>query len=171
MQESILDPFPNVKVVVSYPPFLFPFFVFFFCLFFFLCLWYWGLNSEPTLFFFFDVLNLLLLGISEQKTLDNRDQSYLTLLLIKISLSVSGPTPWATPPALFCDGFFQDRVSWTICTSWLQTSLFLISASWVARITGVSHQCSALSSFSKGIYYQYLMPCTLYFQYFNGQIK
>jgi hypothetical protein len=23
----------------------------------------------------------------------------------------SGPTPWVTPPVLFCDGFFWDRVS------------------------------------------------------------
>jgi hypothetical protein len=35
---------------------------------------------------------------------------------------------------------FQDRVLWTICLVWLQTSIFLISASWVARITGVSHR-------------------------------
>jgi hypothetical protein len=32
-----------------------------------------------------------------------------------------------------------DRVSWTIC--WLQTAIFLISVSWVARITGMSHWC------------------------------
>jgi hypothetical protein len=40
----------------------------------------------------------------------------------------------------FSWGFFRDRVSWTICPGWLQTSILLISASWVARITGVSHQ-------------------------------
>jgi hypothetical protein len=34
---------------------------------------------------------------------------------------------------------FQDRFSWTICLEWLQTVILLISASWVARITGVSH--------------------------------
>jgi hypothetical protein len=51
----------------------------------------------------------------------------------------SGCTPWATPPALFCDGFFRDRVSWTIFPSWLQTLILLISASWVVWITGVSH--------------------------------
>jgi hypothetical protein len=51
----------------------------------------------------------------------------------------SRPTPWATPPALFCVGFFWDRVSQTISPGWLQTSILLISASWVARITGVSH--------------------------------
>jgi hypothetical protein len=51
----------------------------------------------------------------------------------------SGPAPWATPPALFCDGFFQDRGSWTICLGWLRTVILLISASWVARVIGVSH--------------------------------
>jgi hypothetical protein len=53
----------------------------------------------------------------------------------------SGPTPWATPPALFCDGLFQDKVSWTVAWSWHQTMILLISASWVARIIRVSHQC------------------------------
>jgi hypothetical protein len=55
----------------------------------------------------------------------------------------SGPTTWATPPALFCDGFFWDRVSQTICLGWVQTAVLLISASWVARITGESHWCPA----------------------------
>jgi hypothetical protein len=42
----------------------------------------------------------------------------------------SGPSPWATPPALFCDFFFfQDSVSRTICPG-LSVTL-LISASWV----------------------------------------
>jgi hypothetical protein len=27
---------------------------------------------------------------------------------------------WATPPALFCDRYFRDRVLWTICPGWLQ---------------------------------------------------
>jgi hypothetical protein len=52
----------------------------------------------------------------------------------------SGPRPWATPPAFCCEGCFQDRVLWTICPVWLQTEILLISASWVARIIGVSHQ-------------------------------
>jgi hypothetical protein len=65
----------------------------------------------------------------------------------------SGPSPWATPPELFCDGFFWDRVSWTVCPGWLQTVIFLISASGVARIADVSHRHpaapSSLSSFYK----------------------
>jgi hypothetical protein len=35
----------------------------------------------------------------------------------------SRPSPWAIPPALFCDGSFQDRVSWTICLGWLRTMI------------------------------------------------
>jgi hypothetical protein len=44
----------------------------------------------------------------------------------------------------FCDRYFQDRFSQTICPSWLRTTILLISASWVAKITGMSHQHLAL---------------------------
>jgi hypothetical protein len=40
--------------------------------------------------------------------------------------------------------FFQDRVSQTICPGWLRTTILLISASCVAKITGVSHQRLAI---------------------------
>jgi hypothetical protein len=59
----------------------------------------------------------------------------------------SGPTPQATPPALFCEGFFQDRVSQTIYLGSLQTSILLISAS----IIGVSHWHLALKYLLKNI--------------------
>jgi hypothetical protein len=49
----------------------------------------------------------------------------------------SGPSPWATPPALFLWRVFRDRVSQTICLGWLWTMILLISASWVARIIGI----------------------------------
>jgi hypothetical protein len=49
-------------------------------------------------------------------------------------------TTWDTSPVLFCVGCFWDMVSWTVCLGWLQTMIFLISASWKARITGVSCQ-------------------------------
>jgi hypothetical protein len=55
----------------------------------------------------------------------------------------SGPSLWATPLAFFHDGYFQDRVSWTICLGWLWTSILLISASWAARTTGMNHRCLA----------------------------
>jgi hypothetical protein len=35
---------------------------------------------------------------------------------------------------------FSSWVSQTICVGWIQTSILLISASFVTRITGVSHQ-------------------------------
>jgi hypothetical protein len=37
-------------------------------------------------------------------------------------------------------GYFGDRVSQTIFPSWLPTAILLISASFIARITDVSHQ-------------------------------
>jgi hypothetical protein len=64
---------------------------------------------------------------------------YLAVLGLKLGLHLE---PLRQP--YFCDFFFfQDRVSWTICHGWLQTSILLISASWVARITGVGHWCPA----------------------------
>jgi hypothetical protein len=51
----------------------------------------------------------------------------------------SGTAPWTTPSALFCDGSLQDRVSRTSCPSWLWTMIFLISVSWLVRITRVSN--------------------------------
>jgi hypothetical protein len=44
-------------------------------------------------------------------------------------------------------GLFRDRISRTICPGWLRTTILLISASWVARITGVSHQHPACYDF------------------------
>jgi hypothetical protein len=41
----------------------------------------------------------------------------------------------------FCEGFFEVGFRRTIYLVWLWTAILLISASWVARITGVSHQC------------------------------
>jgi hypothetical protein len=57
-----------------------------------------------------------------------------------------GPTPWATPLALFCEspfGFFKIGSLELFPQAGLQTAILLISASWVARITGVSHPCLA----------------------------
>jgi hypothetical protein len=45
---------------------------------------------------------------------------------------------------------FPDRVSWTICPGWLPVTILLISASWVARITGMSHLYPAKSFLMKG---------------------
>jgi hypothetical protein len=40
----------------------------------------------------------------------------------------------------FVMDFFEMEVSQTTCLAWHQTSILLISASWVARITAISHQ-------------------------------
>jgi hypothetical protein len=48
-------------------------------------------------------------------------------------------TTRVTPCALFCVGFFQDRVCQTHCPGWPRTTTLLISASWVAGITSMSH--------------------------------
>jgi hypothetical protein len=42
-------------------------------------------------------------------------------------------------PVFVCDGFFCDRISWTICPGCLWTIILLISAFRVARTRGVSH--------------------------------
>jgi hypothetical protein len=78
----------------------------------------------------------------------NFAQSYLQLCFLFIYFLQfwglnSGPTPQATPPIFFYEGFFRDRVSRTVCLGWLLTVILLVSASWVARIIGVSHWCLA----------------------------
>jgi hypothetical protein len=50
------------------------------------------------------------------------------------------PASWATPPVFWLWWVFWVRVLWAICPGWLWTEILLISASWVARITGLSHQ-------------------------------
>jgi hypothetical protein len=45
--------------------------------------------------------------------------------------------------AFFVKGFFRDRVLKTTWPGLASTPILLISASWVARITGVSHRCWA----------------------------
>jgi hypothetical protein len=61
-------------------------------------------------------------------------------IVLEFELRVYTLSHFAT---LFCVGFFQDRVSGIICPSWIRTKILLISASWVARIIGVSHWCPA----------------------------
>jgi hypothetical protein len=59
---------------------------------------------------------------------------FFFLVILGIELQQGrGSTTWVTPPALFC-------VPQTICLGWFWTVILLISASWVARITGLSHQ-------------------------------
>jgi hypothetical protein len=46
---------------------------------------------------------------------------------------------WSHTPSPFCSGYFGDGASWALCPGWTGTLIFLISASHIARITGVSH--------------------------------
>jgi hypothetical protein len=65
----------------------------------------------------------------------------------------------------FVMGFF-DRDSWTICLGWLWSTILLISASWVARITGLLHQRLAFAYFLIGFLLSFLFfsvascPCS-----------
>jgi hypothetical protein len=47
-------------------------------------------------------------------------------------------TTWAHSSSPYFVEYFWDRVLWTICSGLLWTMILLISASWVARITGPS---------------------------------
>jgi hypothetical protein len=47
---------------------------------------------------------------------------------------------WAKPPVHLLWLFWRWGASQTICPGWPQTEILLISASQIARITGVSHQ-------------------------------
>jgi hypothetical protein len=49
--------------------------------------------------------------------------------------------------------YFRDRVIRTICPDWPQAAIFLFSASWVARIKGMSHQYQAGGSLLYNILY------------------
>jgi hypothetical protein len=46
-------------------------------------------------------------------------------------------------PAFLSVGCFPNGIWWTICLGWHQTVTLMMSASWVPRITGMSHQCPA----------------------------
>jgi hypothetical protein len=47
----------------------------------------------------------------------------------------------------FCAGFFKIGSCRTICLGWLSTAILLIFASWIVRITGVSHLHRAVRIF------------------------
>jgi hypothetical protein len=57
----------------------------------------------------------------------------------------------STSPFL-CRVFFEVRVLQTIYSGWLLIMSLLITASWVARITGVSLRCPAIFYFLKSIF-------------------
>jgi hypothetical protein len=82
-----------------------------------------------------------MLWVEIGQTCDSLLIIYHFFLVLEFELRAYILSHFASP--FFVKGFLWDRLSWTICPSWLQTLIFLISASWVARITGVSHQLLA----------------------------
>jgi hypothetical protein len=63
----------------------------------------------------------------------------------------SHSTAWATPP-VYLSWLFWSGFLWTVCPGWPQTAILPISASQVARITGMSHHCLANThSFIKAV--------------------
>jgi hypothetical protein len=67
-------------------------------------------------------------------------EGFLSALGFYLRLAKAGAlTVWATLPVLFSRGFFPNRVSRAICPRLTSNLILLISASWVARIAGVSH--------------------------------
>jgi hypothetical protein len=82
----------------------------------------------------------------------------------------SGSSPWATTPAFFfIDGCFQDRVSWTVCPGWLRTLIFLISASWVARIIGAWLIIALLCCFSHSVLN--IMSINMFIQWWMKNVR
>jgi hypothetical protein len=62
---------------------------------------------------FLKIHNLMVFNISR---LWNHHQSNLDIFISSEYWGLnSGLSPWATPPTLFYDRFFRDRVSWTFC--------------------------------------------------------
>jgi hypothetical protein len=68
----------------------------------------------------------------------------------------SGTSPWATAPDLILWRVFEIGSHRTICPGWLWTAILLISASWVARITGVSHWHTAPGQFWTGLLFLFV---------------
>jgi hypothetical protein len=65
-------------------------------------------------------------------------------------------SPWATPPALFLCRVFEIKSHRTICLGWLWTMIFLISASWVVRIIGVSHWYPGSTRYLSALFYSHM---------------
>jgi hypothetical protein len=92
--------------------------------------------------------------------------------------SISGPLH----QPFFCDGYFWDRVFWTICPGCLQTTTLLISASWVAsrskifwwgknlRQTENPHSHPAICAFPITTSYLQFSIVTTYWSYWTKQI-
>jgi hypothetical protein len=84
---------------------------------FFVCFLFWVLGIKLRL------SHMLCKPFTTELYLPTSHQSgfFLCVCVLQYWDLNSGPTLRATPPALFYEGFFWDRVSRTICLGWLQT--------------------------------------------------
>jgi hypothetical protein len=116
--------------------------------------WIWHVPAKAHgIIFFLPSFFLGVIGVWTQGFISTKQALYHTsrpcLFLLCVCVWYwglnSGPSPWATPPVLFL--FFKIGSHGTTCLSWLWTDSLLVSASWVARITCVSHQYPVLVYF------------------------
>jgi hypothetical protein len=77
----------------------------------------------------------------------------------------------AIPPAVLYVEYFRGKVSQTICLGWPPTFILLISASSVARITGMSHWHLAGFSFFTSLQHLLLSVTKLFFKNNSGKQK
>jgi hypothetical protein len=72
-------------------------------------------------------------------------------------------TTWTTSAALFVLGIFKIASQELFAQGWIWIAVLLISASWVARVTGVNHQHLAYFKVHRNYYY-----FSLFFDLFYG---
>jgi hypothetical protein len=84
---------------------------------------------EPTVPIWFPACNFINIFCRAVLVLNSRPHTCYAVTL----------TPEFFSRPFICVGYFLDRIWWTLCPGWPQNTTLLISISWVARITEVSH--------------------------------
>jgi hypothetical protein len=100
-------------------------------------------NKKISIIYFFWSTNNAILQIKTLRFVPK----FVCLFVVVLTAWTQGLHLEPLHQPFFCVGLFWDRVLRTICPYWLQTSILLTSASWVVRITGVSHWCLAVPKF------------------------
>jgi hypothetical protein len=67
--------------------------------------------------------------ISKTEAVPKVAREVFTFVVLGFELRAYTLSHSTSAPSLFCDGFFRDKFSQTICPGWLQTVILLISAS------------------------------------------
>jgi hypothetical protein len=70
---------------------------------------------------------------------ENKANFFFFFFWVVLGLELKAYTLSHSTSPIFCEGFFQGRVSQNYLPGLLWTVILLICASWVARITGMSH--------------------------------